>query len=140
MHTETNPGKIFSQAYDYLPKIEFNNGWVTDDEYYDNIHGKVILEPGELKASFDAYANKRLIFVGTRLGVICIYDKYPNQENNGFYHVNVPDCRNKLLQALIPAPTIGKRDMVMLLGSWERYENNIGHKIEEIFEQMKEFA
>lgn len=140
MHTETNPGKIFSQAYNYLPKIEFNNDWVTDDEYYDNIHGKVILEPGELKASFDAYANKRLIFIGTRLGVICIYDKYPNQENNGFYHVNVPDCRNKLLQSLIPSPTIGKRDMVMLLGSWERYENNIGHKIEEIFEQMKEFA
>jgi hypothetical protein len=137
---QTSPGKIFAQAYEDIEKIPFDDDWVNDEGYYDNIHGKVVVKIGEMKASYDDFAKKRLIFIGTRLGVICVYDKYPDQTTGGYHHVNVPDCKNKLLQVLIPAPTIGKRDMVVLLGSWKRYENNIGHKIEEIFEQMEEFA
>lgn len=137
---ETSPGKIFTKAYEGLEKIKFDNDWVTEQEYYDNIHGKLILQPGEMKASYDDYACKRLIFVGTRLGVICIYDKYANQENNGYYHVNVPDCKNTLMQVLLPVSTIGKRDMVALLGSWDRHENNMGYKIENIFQEMEVFA
>jgi hypothetical protein len=138
MSKDSAPGKIFTQAYDEIEKIDFEDRWVTDEGYYDNINTHLKLSVGEMKATFDDFSKRRIILIGTRIGVIAVYDKYCYQGVSGIYHANVPNCKSKLLQALLPAATIGKRDMVTLIGSWNNYENNIGFKIEEVYKEIEE--
>jgi hypothetical protein len=137
MIKQSSAGKIFSEAYKNIEKIPFQESWVTEEGYYDNIHSNLVLNIGEMKGAYDDFTDRRMVLIGTRLGIICIYDKFPKQTINGFHHVNLKNCKNKLLNILIPAATIGKRDMVTLLGSWNNFNNNIGFKIENIYKEME---
>jgi hypothetical protein len=131
--TETQPGKIFSARYISLPFIEFDESWLKENIYYDNIHQNIKLKSGEMVASYDEKNNKRLIIIGTMFGLIVVYDRYANQTNNGSYRYNVENCQNKIFHVILSGGGISTMQMNLLLGKkFDSTNKNIGHVLEEM--------
>lgn len=141
MVVKTQPGSLFNYHYKRLEEIPFSEKWLKDHKYYDEVHKELIVNIGEVKKSFDFVNQKRLIMVGTRFGIVVVYDRHSDQSDDGVYYLNLPHCHNRVFQVLFYSPVVSFTQMKLLLGGWNEQseEANLGRTIEEMaFEFVKE--
>lgn len=116
-------------------KIPFDPTWANGTGYYNGAAvGKNApqLAPGEMAISRSPEPNNRkIIFVGTRLGNIVVFERYSGG-NMGVYVMNVtPDLR---MLGMLPTGAINFEAMELMLGH-PQYPSacpNFGNKLEEI--------
>jgi hypothetical protein len=138
---KTQPGLLFQRHFETLKDIPFSQTWLKEQVYYDGVHKELHIPIGEVYRSYDNINQKRLILIGTRFGIVVVYDRHKDQSDNGVYYINLPHCHNRVFQVLFFASAVSFNQMKLLLGNWneDTQEANIGRTIEEMaFEFTKE--
>ena len=128
----------FNERFDAINnEVTFNANWSNGCGYYPNAirgeHG-VKLVPGELAKS-TATNNRKMIFVGTRLGTLVVFERFANGEK-GVYVLNAPHKLNKL-RLYSTSGGLNEADMTRIIGTkWDHKPTNIGTMIEAIIEAV----
>lgn len=129
------PGKMFSEAYNAIDvQIPYDKKWEDEDGKEGRlpyIHHSVKLNPGEIAKSTD-HQQRRIIMIGTRFGTVSVHDRFPEQQNGGFYTTSTP-VKNTVLSTLLSGAAVGQGEMAILLGSWNQIHLNIGDRIEKMY-------
>lgn len=128
-------GKIFNDAYQKLlqtPETVLDKGTHWAITMMD-----VKLAPGHMSC-FENTEGVRFILVGTRFGVVGIYDSEPNQVDGGYYVKWLPD--SKLVSSVLSSgtPFVSTAEMACIVGPWGKMDRNIGFLVEDIIEELKE--
>lgn len=142
-----NANVIFSEVFVEIPKIPFNKEWSNGTGYFDNgVYGEHApkLNPGQLLGS-ETPGGRRLIFIGTRLGNVVVFDRFtesaPANDNikNAKETVFVTNTKTSFSQGgWIENGALTSDNMTLLLGdSCFKGKQNIGWRIEQIYASCK---
>jgi hypothetical protein len=136
MLTKVKPATCASVFFGRFDAIEtvipFNPNWANGTGYFDNaVRGKncVHLPPGVCAKSI-AKDGRKMIFVGTRFGVVVMFQRYT--DNADFFVHNAPTD----IDHLGLYNTSGQRrleDVRRIVGDDDMGVDNLGHLIEKIF-------
>lgn len=140
MNAVTTPARVsleFDGAYNRIEKeIPFHDSWSNGTGYYGgavrstNEHA-VKLAPGEMAISHSPMPNDRkIIFVGTALGVIAIFQRYTAGKDD-VYTYNVGRDLGQVLDPILGKP-LNVNDMFFLTGGSSRHQNNVGQWLSNI--------
>lgn len=129
------PGTIFNKAFlnSCVEEVTFDPSWKNGTGYMDGaISADVAI--GELRKCRDDY-GRRLILIGTRLGTVVVFDRYPDQTDGGVYVTNSP--KGSIFSILLSGSSVGEDEMIRLLGPWGRVDQNLGWAIEQIAQDFE---
>lgn len=123
-------GKVFKAAFESITvELPFDAKWSNGTGYFDGAVD-LPLEPGKLAKSRDPY-GRRLIFVGTRFGVVVVFDRFSKQDDGGVYVTNSPLGKGDAVFDLVISHTsVGEYEMSSILGAWGHEDYNLGARIE----------
>lgn len=108
---------VFNKAYSFIENfINFNPEWKIGDDFNDKIN-LVNLEPGEFAKSFCVDTNQKIIFLGTRLGTVVIFERY-SSGRDGVFETKMPDKIVQLQLRRIPNGKLSLRQLYEILGVW----------------------
>ena len=142
-------GLIFADVFGNLTlprhQVPFNPKWLSgvigndlNDAYFTNAiigdHSISILSGQYLRCISPAPDNRKMIFVGTRLGAVVVCERFSNNGEN-----IVANCGDTLLRTnLIKIEKLGGRDADLILGDPLDPNNpNIGVWLEQLAEILK---
>lgn len=134
----------FSAAYAEIETvIPFNRAWSGGTGYFEHAVVPGIapeLAPGQLAKS-STPSGRRIIFIGTRLGPIVIYDRFDGQANATgdvvlTYNSSILFDEGGWLDH---PSALNQGEMNLLLGEYG-IKNNLGFRIEQVFQFMQRDA
>jgi hypothetical protein len=137
--TATTAASHFNEMFDVIKnEIPFNVEWNNGTGYYDGAckgSDKVILEPGELAKSISPMPNNRkMIFVGTPVGTVVVFERFSGGENGVYVHNAAHHFISQLIQ---PQSPLSAHDMGSFLGQiWEKGDSNIGNRIHRLLKLL----
>lgn len=132
---------VFTRAFDAITdELPYNPKWSNGTGYHDYaVNGGYAptLRPGQIVKSRSP-GNRRLILIGTRLGNVVIFDRYKDQEGRDDV-IFVYNATNlfKAGRWTEPSGPISEEVMATLLGEWGEVAENIGWRLEMLYEAMK---
>lgn len=121
----TTKTEEFLAAFDAAKEIAFSPEWENGTGYFDHaVRGSTAprLEPGQM-AKCMSNNNRRLVFVGTPIGNVVVFDRYSGGED-GIFVANMPRV---LEQMLLQPNNLDTAAMVRLLGVIP--SDNIGKRL-----------
>lgn len=123
----------FMKRYNQTEKvIPFKEEWANGTGYYDGAVDDVKLSPGEeAKSVSPAPNNRRMLFIGTHLGTVVLFERYTDGAH-GTVVKNISSDMRRL--GMIPDGHIGYDSMNLILG-WSS-EDNIGKRLERAYWAM----
>lgn len=130
--------EIFNKVYSNVPAIDFDRSWSDGSGHFDYaIYGSHTpkLSMGEVVSSTTP-DGRRLIFVGTRLGNVVIYDKHEKSKE----HFGADYSKNFKESGYISNEILDDFEMELLLGENGEHLFNIGWRLEQMFSAMKKFT
>lgn len=91
--------QAFVKAFDSIETtIEFNAQWTNGTGYFDGAVDMVTLEPCQRAKAVCALSQRRIIFVGTDLGTVVVFERYTSGTGSAFVLVsNKPSALNAIL-------------------------------------------
>lgn len=128
-------GGNFIERYNKIEKsIPFNKDWNNGTGYYDGAVHDVKLEPGEEAKSISPMPNnRRIIFIGTQLGTIVLFERYTNGAD-GVIVKNISGAMRRL--SIIPDGQVGYDALSNILSYGP--EDNIGARLARVFDLKKD--
>lgn len=125
-------GKFFEARFNEIQKeIPFNPEWVHGD-YFDGAVDDVKLAPGEeAKSISQAGDDRKLIFVGTQLGTIVLFQRYTGDPNTIVRNIPTPLTH----VGIIPTGQLSYDHLTNILDY--RPESNIGSRLARAFVNKK---
>jgi hypothetical protein len=122
----------FQAAFELAKEIEYSPQWENGTGYFDYaVRGSTAprLEPGQM-AKCMSNNNRRMVFVGTHIGNVVIFDRYAHGED-GIFVANMPRVLEQLL--LLPN-NLDTAAMVCLLGVIP--SDNIGKRLSRLANEI----
>lgn len=133
--TKSLRARRFEEVYNSITAfIEYDPEWSNGKGYFDHsVVGPhaVVLKPGQFAKSATA-KGRRIIFQGTHLGVIAIFDRF--QSKDGVFVVNAPPVIERA--GWYNILSLSDEDMIKLLGQPEDATTN--NAIWNVIAQFKE--
>lgn len=104
----------FTEVYNRIPDMQFDPKWGDGTGYFNNAigSGKVTLKSGELRSATTPN-GRRMIFIGTHLGTVAIFDRYTPEDNVFVFNMDKRIERGQWLAGR----TIDDVEMFVLLGA-----------------------
>lgn len=122
-------GRVFERKYaEITTSIPYQTSWGNGTGYLDNAI-EVPMKPGEFAKSIDL-SGRRIIFVGTQLGTVVIFDRYKNQTDDGIYVYNAP--RSTLLGTILGQSNISSDTMNLVFDYYD-----LSHLIDGIIKEIQ---
>lgn len=103
---------LFEQYYQTVDSVDFKEEFLKDGRWYDNINSCVEMDSGQILSSYDFINKKKLLLIGTRLGVVVIYN---TDETHNHYKANFPSNKLSILKLLIGGPVLSYSELNMIL-------------------------
>lgn len=125
----------FNELFEIIQnEIPFNPEWNNGIGYYDGAckgADKVILAPGEMgKCTSPMPNNRKMIFVGTPIGPVVVFERFTNGDNGVFVHNAAHHYISQLVHHQSP---LSAYDISSFLGqAWDKGDSNIGYRIDRI--------
>lgn len=129
----------FNEMFAMITKeIPFNEEWNNGTGYYDGAckgADKVILEIGEMAKCISPMPNNRkMIFVGTPVGPVVVFERFTGGQNDVFVHNDAHHYISQLVQHDSP---LSRKDLGSFLGQpWDKGSSNIGNRIDRILKLL----
>ena len=134
MTTTTKFATMFSKITKEIP---FNTNWNDGGGYFDGaIKGEaaMMLKSGEMAKSLSPN-GRHIIFVGTYLGTICVFQRYYDQDD--VYVSNIPRALRLTNIVNCIENKLSENDMEFILGEDRITSNsNLGFTIENIYKAV----
>lgn len=129
----------FTDVFNTLEReIPFDRAWSNGTGYFDHACSPDLapsLKYGEMAKS-QTPTGRRLIFIGTRLGPVVVFDRFDGQAGKEGDVVFVFNSTNLFNEGgWVEQGALGEGDMNLLLGSYG-LEYSIGFRIEQVFQFM----
>lgn len=134
-YTPATAASHFNEMFEFVKdELEFNAEWNNGTGYYNDAckgSDRVVLAPGAMaKCTSPMPNNRKMIFVGTPVGTVVVFERYTGGEN-GVYVFN--DAHHYIGQLVQPQSPLNANDMGSFLGqAWDKGSSNIGHRIDRI--------
>lgn len=134
--------QVFTQVFNNIKnEIPFNKEWSNGSGYFDH----AITGPHAVKIKNEEIiksvtpGGRRIIFIGTRLGTIAVFDRFTEQENKDNEAVFVHNTTSAVSQGCWFSNTaLTESELLLLLGEYGYTgEYNLGWRIEQLFSAMK---
>lgn len=129
----------FNNAFDKAKEVQFSPQWKNGTGYFDGAVRRdsgVQLQPGEMAKTTCPDSVRRMVFVGTRLGTIVVFERYTKGENDVFVLNN-----DKRLNSFLPIGATARitGDAIQaLLGDEIGLVPNFGIWLENLFAAMSD--
>lgn len=133
----------FNEMFDIITtEVPFNDEWDNGTGYYDGAckgDDKIKLEVGELAKCISPIPNNRkMIFVGTPVGTVVVFERFTNGEGGIFVHNAAHHFISQLIQ---PQSPLNANDIFSFLGQpWDKGDSNIGKRLERILKLLPKDA
>lgn len=133
--------QIFARMYD-SPKVRaipFVIEWSNGSGYFDNaIYGEhaVTVKNGELLRSVSP-GGRRLLFLGTRLGALVVFDRYGDEAASGVFSYNTTTAVERGRWIQNRALTV--EDMAAIFG-WNADDGTLASVIDDVYSGCKKSA
>lgn len=132
--------EIFSSAFGKITdEIEYNRNWSNGAGFHDYaVYGEnaIVLHSGQVVKSISP-GGRRLIFIGSLLGSIVVFDRYGDQINTdeqAFFH----NCTSAFDDGRwVSHGPLYEEDLNILLGDDGDIKHNIGWRIDQIYQMCK---
>lgn len=129
--------KIFTNVYNSSKtrEIPFDKEWSNGTGYFDHaIYGEhaVEINNGEVLKSMSP-GNRRILFLGTRLGTIAVFDRFSGSEKDIFVHNTTTAIERG---RWIRTGALSEEDMGKIFGGYE-LDDNLAQVIDDIYSGCK---
>lgn len=137
--------ELFTNAFDKITKtIPFNRAWSNQTGQFDfAVYGEHAPTVGNAQAvKAMTPSGRRIIIIGTRLGLLVVYDRYAQQQPGGDKAHKAVFARNTTSAVehggWFHNPTFDDIEMAVAVG--DEHEENLGRRIEQLHSALKKTA
>lgn len=129
----------FNEMFEIIKaEIPFNPEWNNGTGYYDGAckgPDKVIIDAGQMAKCISPFPNNRkIIFVGTPVGTLAVFERFSEGANGVYVHNAVHHFLSQLIQ---PQSPLNAHDMCSILGqAWDKGDSNIGMRIQRLLKLL----
>lgn len=128
----------FEEMYNSpINEIPFNESWHNGTGYYD-FATKVDVPIGVVMKSYDPTTKRRLLFIGTRLGTVVVFERYEGGKS-GIYVMNAPKAISyRFLNFGHARSNLSQDTISNFVGTYHdgKFHNNIAHVIETMYDSL----